>query len=497
MNQPENQTVGEKLRLAREAMGISIEDAARATHIRVNYLLELENDHPEVFASGAQARGFLRLYASFLQLLYTDLIDQWESPSGEQEPKIPEQSGSAGEQIENIAGTSNDFVPDEDNLESDIEFESINAEITKQSGKIGKAQEWIVVLREKASSFGIFKKIKTIFSKAPLLKLPKREIIVEATAPQELSEDIFKEIGDALRARRQKMDLDLTDVEHFTNLKRMYLIALEDGRFADLPSTVQGRGMLNNYAQFLAMDEASVMDRYVQALQMQREERMPPVRRQVEPPVSVKVNLPEGIRRMLNPDLVVGGALILALFGFIIWGASQILGSPDGEATEAPSISEMLQVTPSISPTPDMTQLAETTKQVEEETPVPGVAIIGATPTPIATVNAAPLQLYIIANDRAYMRITVDGIEVFDGRAVPNNAYTYSGNSQITLLTGNASALEVYFNQEYLGRLGDVGEVVDIRFAPSGLSTATPRTTPTVAENPRTMEEDGMMEEGN
>ena len=62
--------------------------------------------------------------------------------------------------------------------------------------------------------------------------------------------------------------------------------------------------------------------------------------------MNVRVNIPEGVRRVLNPDLVVGGALIIALFGFILWGALQIIGSSNGEKTEAPSISEMLQITP-------------------------------------------------------------------------------------------------------------------------------------------------------
>ena len=41
-------------------------------------------------------------------------------------------------------------------------------------------------------------------------------------------------------------------------------------------------------------------------------------------------------------------------------------------------------------------------RALRETTPVPGVAVVQATQTPIATVNSAPLQLYIIANDRAY-----------------------------------------------------------------------------------------------
>lgn len=495
MNQPEIQSVGEKLRQAREQKGISLQDAARATHIRANYLDELENDHPEMFLYAAQARGFLRLYAAFLELPSNELVDQWENPAGAKVVPVEEEPPPADTTPE-LTGksTAPDLLLEKEPFENaDTEEES---KVSKFESILQNIKAFLAGIGKKVTSFGPLRTISERISSLRPQQPPKAEKAEEKPRIRESSEDIFKEIGEALRARRQKMDLELTDVEHFTNLKRMYLIALEDGRFADLPSTVQGRGMLNNYTQFLAMDESSVMDRYAEALQLQREERMPAPRRQVEPPVSVRVNLPEGVRRVLNPDLVVGSAVIIALFIFILWGAMQIISTPSSGATEAPSISEMLQVTQTLTPTVDLTQQGNGTAVVED-TPVPGVAIVQATQTPIATVNAAPLQLYIIANDRAYMRISVDGQEVFDGRVAPDNSYTYSGNTQITLLTGNAAALEVYYNQEYLGPLGGVGEVVNLRFAPTGLSTATPQTTstPTPTSQPPTVEEE-MMDEG-
>lgn len=494
MNQPSHQTVGERLRAAREQKGISLPDAARATHIRANYLDELENDHPEMFQSAVQARGFLRLYAAFLELPAEELINLWENPKIEETEIIEPAS------IDDHVVEKTDQSAPKQTEETTEKGPSQNKQMLFFS-VLNRIKEFISAIGKWVTSLPFVNKISQLIPKALVSSRPKRERAAEAEPPRENSEEIFREIGEALRTRRQKMDLDLADVEHFTNLKRMYLIAMEDGRFSDLPSTVQGRGMLNNYAQFLAMDDSAVMDRYGRALQQQREERMPPPRL-IEPPVSVGLNLPEGVRRVLNPDLVVGGAIIVALFGFILWGTMQIIGSSgNGEATEAPSISEMLQITPTVTPMISDTQTVEGSESMEAATEVPGVAVVQATATPIATVNAAPLQLYIIANDRAYLRVSVDGQEVFNGRVAPANAYTYSGNSQITLMTGNAAALEVYFNQEYLGQLGAVGEVVNLRFAPSGLSTATPQATPQATTAPTATPEpqitDEMMNEGN
>jgi hypothetical protein len=86
----------------------------------------------------------------------------------------------------------------------------------------------------------------------------------------------------------------------------------------------------------------------------------------------------------------------------------------------------------------------------------------------------APVQLNIVANQRAWMRVIVDGETVFEGRVTPGSAYAFAGNDRIELLTGDASSLRVYFNDQDLGQLGSFGEVVERIFTVSGVGTATP-----------------------
>ncbi len=480
MNQSDQRTVGERLRAAREALNLSLAEAAAATSIRFIHLQELEDDHPEVFQSGVQARGFLRLYASFLHLDGNELIALWNpqlSPAATPEPVLQKSDQPPATQVDSRQINESD----DNNAESTEAQEAPDTENQKEPEKVTK--QWILdQVIHKAKSFfrriPVPEKVREIAAKVNLTALFPKPRKAEPTEPRETSQEIFKEIGKALREHRQLMDLSLADIEHFTNLKRMVLVAIEDGRFNDLPSTVQGRGMLNNYAKFLALDDSAIMDRYARALLLQREERMP-ARKAPEPAVSVKVKLPDGVRRVLNPDLIIGGVLIVALFGFILWGASQLLVSNGEEPTEAPSISQMLQLTPSESPLPNLTETVEAALTPTETTAIPGVVISQSTPTPVATANAAPLQLYIIAHDRAFMRVAVDGVTAFDGRVIPNNVYTYSGDELITLLTGNGAALEIYFNQDYLGNLGSVGEVVDLRFSLQGMQTPTPTLQPT------------------
>lgn len=471
MNDTPVLSVGQRLRAAREGMGASLLEAAKATHIKSVYLQELEDDHPELLHSIVQARGFLRLYAHWLGLDANELLTLWEQTPDEPLPSAEQSSDQGSTQQDGAVSPM--VLPVDATAAQYVEKPSAR-EITRLRAR---ATAWWNSGKTRLAALRI-----PAFSKQehrPSRKRAREQI--EEVPPEKTlrpSSELFSEIGAALLERRTLMDLTLSDIEHFTNIKRMYLVAMEGGCFGDLPSTVQGRGMLIHYARFLGLEESAVMDRYSEALQRQREELLGPRRRPSQPAVSVRVNLPPWLRRIINPDLVIGGLLILGLFAFIVWSATRMLGDGESQPTEAPSISEMLQVTPSLSPTPDLTATASG-QPLMDVTEVPGVAVIQPTPTFLATLNAAPVQVYIITHDRSYLRVLVDGVKVFDGRVAPNEVYTYSADTRIQLLAGNAAALEVYYNQEFIGRLGGVGEVVNIDFSLAGLITPTPQATAT------------------
>lgn len=502
-----NKTVGQILKDTREFKDISLQDVAKATHIRLQYLHELENDHPELLPSKAQARGFLRLYAAFLELDPQELLTQWEnSPEVDEEPPAVKRDGL--KQKRDISSQDvqpapvekkEEALPQEKNKERKFQLPKFlrSKSVDDEGEEKGEPRE------KSKRKFSLTKLLKTRAAKRSDLSTDKPEVAKikeEEAQPQEVgekqarsgvpadnfsgrpSEEIFKEVGQQMRARREKMGLSLSDVEQFTRLRRMYVQAIEDGRIDDLPSSVQGRGMVSNYAHFLEMDDDAVSSLYAEGLETQRRENMQEKWTPREPTVKVSVHLPDKLRRFLSPDLIFGSLVVVGLFVFIFWGASQIFGKgADETPTAAPSISEMLQNTST--PTVILeTQLTEEGTLTGEQTGVP-VTTQAETQVvaPVATANAAPLQLYIIAQQRAWMRITVDGVIGFEGRTVPGNAYTFSGDDRIVLQSGNGAALEVYFNQEYLGNLGAMGEVINLDFSQSGLTVPTPTITPTPA----------------
>ncbi len=67
--------LGERLRAAREARELTVEQVAEATKIPINYAYALEEEALDAFTSDLHASGFLRNYALFLGLEPEELID--------------------------------------------------------------------------------------------------------------------------------------------------------------------------------------------------------------------------------------------------------------------------------------------------------------------------------------------------------------------------------------------------------------------------------------
>ena len=297
-----------------------------------------------------------------------------------------------------------------------------------------------------------------------------------ALQSSESSTQIFKEIGLALRERRELLSLHLEEVERNTHVKAHYLDALERGAMDELPSTVQTRGMLSNYATFLDLDVDALLLRFADALQARYRERNPqkPARKPGQP---ITANLPP-MRSFIAGDLIFGVGIVVLLVGFAIWGVSRVvtLQSQQEVGPTAPSISEIL-LAPS-----EIPAFTETATLVPIES-FPGEATVTVViPTLNSNVN---VQVNLIAAERTYMRVTVDGEVVFEGRVVPGTAYPYEAVDQVEVLAGSGAAIRVVYNGRDMGLLGPFGTVVSNIYraneilTPTGMPTATGTVTPT------------------
>lgn len=436
-------TIGEQLKQARTQRNVTLEQAAHVTRVRIHYLRALEEDDRDLLPSDVQGRGFLRLYADYLGLPVEPLLDQWMG-------KIPE-----------IVPPSPAPIEEAPIIQEVVSEKPITDGLDEEPGDD-------FIEPEEVTPPPAPKKAKKKISPRPAGK------VAESAVPM-LAEEKFRQIGHQLRKQREAMSLSLEDVERMTHMRQHHLQALEDGRMDALPSLVQARGALGSYAEFLSLNPETILLQYADALQIRRAELAPsPERGFRKAPSTPSTAYPRtGIFRFLTPDLAIGGGLFLLVLIFFIWGVSQInlLGNNQPDATAAP-IAEIL-LTASTA-TPGVGGITETSSAES-----PGQAN-QATPT-IGPMNNDPLQIYIIARQRVWMQVIADGRTVFSGRTTPGTAYPFSGVERIEVTGANAAALQIYFNQQDLGTLGSVGQIVRLVFTPGQILTATPQFTATRA----------------
>jgi cytoskeletal protein RodZ len=349
----------------------------------------------------------------------------------------------------------------------------------------------------------LIERIKTFIPRKQLKPVPPVEIQKEPelqpepepesrplTEPAGSSQAIINEIGMQLRRRREMLSLSLAEIERHTRLRVEIMEALEKGNFDELPSPVQTRGMLANYAGFLDLEVDTLLLRFADALQARHRERHPekPARRRGQP--DIPENLPI-FRTLIAGDVIFGVGMVLLLIGFSVWGLSRVIAlqSEQGvgvqvEAT-GPSISEALIGTPV------ETIVSEVTLIPAEDTPIPGLVASteGAEgteaaveiPTLAANVN---VQVNIVALERSFLRVTVDGELVFEGRTIPGNAYPFEAEQSVEVLAGNGSALRVIYNQRDLGLLGGFGQVASFIYTAEEILVPTPAMSPTASSTP-------------
>ena len=73
------QTLGERLEESRKRQGISIRDAAEATKIRADFLLDFENNRFDQNLPDLYKRGFIKVYAKFLKMDTDKLTSDFEA----------------------------------------------------------------------------------------------------------------------------------------------------------------------------------------------------------------------------------------------------------------------------------------------------------------------------------------------------------------------------------------------------------------------------------
>jgi cytoskeleton protein RodZ len=437
-----SENLGAQLKSIRESRGISLEEISNKTHIRLAYLEALESGEISQLIAGPQVRGFLKLYASELGLK----IEGEKVMGLEQNSEPPGETKASASIVEAKTFTNSKAeIPEEEKKETE------EARSPQPEGEGLEEQ---------------------------LIDSPQK---TDLSKPASAS-FIFSELGDAINQRRQLLSLSIDDVQEHTHIRKKFLTMMEEGTFSQLPSPVNARGMLANYADFLNLDVDEILLKYADGLQRQRLE---------------KANLPEHkspgrtttmsttrlrLKNFFSLDLLVIAALFIGFAVFAIWGINRILNAnePSSASKDLPEVADVLLATGS--PTPQASPNLDSQAPDQDLTETPD----SAEPTPLFTPlpNDNPINIVIIPRQRVWVRVITDSETAFEGRMFPGNAYDFSGQENLEVLTGSAGAIQIFFNEQDLGAPGLLGQVANLIFLEDGLVLPTPTKTPTFTETP-------------
>ncbi len=284
----------------------------------------------------------------------------------------------------------------------------------------------------------------------------------------------MEEIGQFLRETRERLGLTLDEVERATRIRTHHIEAIERGDFEALPSPVQARGFLGNYADFLGLNRDDILLGYAEILQSRRTRIVrAPVTRATGNRASVQIISRRP--RWLSSDLFFAILILAAVVAVLIWGGSHVVTTLRGSSATRESTSLII---PLSSPTAtSTTQPAQVTSNINlavqpTETPIPT--------QPIVLGVASEVSLRILAEKRAWVQVKVDEKEAYRGRMTPGEVLEFNGERVIEVVTGNGAGLRIFYNGQDQGLLGDIDQVVIRLWTLDGVLTPTPTLTPTV-----------------
>jgi cytoskeletal protein RodZ len=312
----------------------------------------------------------------------------------------------------------------------------------------------------------------------PELEEEEAAPVVESREPLLPADQIFVEIGSQLHERRELISLTVEEVERHTKLRAAFIRALEAGEYDKLPSPVQTRGMLANYATFLDIDADKILLRFADGLQARRHEKYAETPRE-KIQTEVNPSMPR-LRTFITGDLIFGLMMITMLVGLAVWGVGRVISSQeDVIAPTAPSIPDVLEEN-----LPTQSSAGMTFVPVDEGLTTPTLdtlLTVEATPTFESTANVV---VEVFALERTFARVSVDGKVVFEGRFAPRESRMFEANDQVVVLTGNGAALRIKYNGEDLGLMGNMGEVISRVYLITGVATPTATVPPTPTNTP-------------
>jgi cytoskeleton protein RodZ len=286
------------------------------------------------------------------------------------------------------------------------------------------------------------------------------------------------ELGALLRQAREDRGISLLEAEQATHIRRVFLQALEEGRYEDLPGEVYGRGFVRNYAGFLGLDPEELLREYRRTtahepvyVPLILDEPLAPLRSHLLRWLLVLLigaAVGVGLWYGYTHYWVGRGLMVQSLWPPIIGVSWESSAEPAPEPQDAaPVASETTVPTPSPTATEAATEtLAGPAEPEAPPSPTPTATLL-PTRTPMPTATPTPIVgLFVeaFADADTYLEVRTDGELVWIGILRASESADWRADELIQLRVGNAGGLQLTVNGRQVGSLGASGEVINVEY---------------------------------
>ncbi len=323
---------------------------------------------------------------------------------------------------------------------------------------------------------------------------------------RELSSD--QPLGKQLKSVRTHASLSIEEVASLTKIRAKFIEALETGDYENFPAEVYARGFLENYADFLGFPADEVL------LQYRRERGLG--KREAAKPLPMPRARGSRSRLTITPRTIWAGLGVVGLVvavGYLLTQLSGFASPPRleiykpaqnetvssdtvevaGKTDSGAELSINSQPVPTdpdggfsaqvrIAPGANTIRVATKNKRGRERAVTRSVIVAGGsttpTPTPAPAVSTGLLLTLRIGPNSAFLTVTVDGKQAFQGVLSPGIEQSFLANSRILVTTSNAGSTSVSINGQSQGPLGREGQYRQ------GVEYLPPAATPAPAASP-------------
>ena len=285
-------------------------------------------------------------------------------------------------------------------------------------------------------------------------------------------------LGDLLRETREQKNLSLEDIEKGTNIRKLYIKAIEEGDYGKLPGEVFLKGFIKTYGKFLGLDGQKLIDQYkaekagivpepakkvedttetkveaTSTTSAEKEQTKVNSTEEKEAPADDKTKEPEdntshtpkiddfdSNKQYLETQS--SGSkknifIIIIIIVVIIGGAIAYISSQS--SSQAPAASQ--EQTSS--------QEAQPAQQEQQQ----------QQPAPQSGSNVAATF-----SEDCWVEVKVDGKVVLSETVKAGTQLNWQGQQQVDITAGNAGAVDITFNGQPAGKMGNAGQVVTKSF---------------------------------